>query len=149
MANPLQCGDSGVERQREVERDFQKMKVARDAQISATVECVDDVLHFGHPASVKGSLREIDDLEEARIRSSDASDRHPKALSRRMNLTTLTLQWDACCKLSGVRSGRDWCLTRGMFVPPLTVMALLILFQVRWILIHSLDMRFFFRNLEF
>jgi hypothetical protein len=85
MANPLQHGDSGVERQREVERDFQKMKEERDAKLSATVQHVDDVLHLGQPASVEasavlqGSLREIDASGETKNRSSDACDRHPTA----------------------------------------------------------------------
>ena len=52
---------------------------ASDAKFTTSVEYVDDVLHFGHPAAVRGALQEIDDLEEAKIRSSDTCDRHPEA----------------------------------------------------------------------
>ena len=36
MANPLQYGDSGVERQREIDKDFRMFKAERDARLSAT-----------------------------------------------------------------------------------------------------------------
>jgi hypothetical protein len=37
MLNPLQCGDSGVDRQREIEKDFRMLKATRDREFNKAV----------------------------------------------------------------------------------------------------------------